>query len=83
MSMTWREAVSLALSETHEAYNTTGYDCPPPNPGPEEFVGTFRSFYDEIMLTHRISIYPVDPAGSHRMAESRAQTEYVEIYDDY
>jgi len=78
--LTWREAVTLAMLETQNTFNTTGYDCPPPEPGRSEYVGTFRSFYDEIILTNPVGEWPGDQDESTRRAESIAAVEHADTY---
>lgn len=80
MSLTWDEAVAFATSEAIHAYDYRGYDVEPEVPDKDEFIGTFMSFYDEITATHHISIYPVDPPGSRRMAKGRAAVIWADDF---
>lgn len=72
---TWRMIVSEAIDETLFAFENGKVP-----PGKEEFIGTFRSFYDELIAETTITLWPVDPAGSHRMAESRAAVIWADEY---
>lgn len=71
----WRVIVSEAINEALFAFENCKVA-----PGKEEFIGTFRSFYDELIAETTITLWPVDPAGSHRMAESRAAVIWADKY---
>lgn len=73
----WREVVELALDETRYAYQNQEIA-----PGCEEFVGTFCSFYDELIYETRVTMWPIDPPSSRRMAESRATEIWADDYSD-
>ena len=70
-SMTWRKAYRQAIGETEYGFRGE-------NPTKEEFLGLFEEIYDEIIATHRISLWPVDPPGSHRMAKSKAAVVWAD-----
>lgn len=71
MRMTWHEAHEKAISETK--YGLRGEQ-----PSKDEFMELFETFYDEIVATNHITIYPVDPPSSRRMAMSRARVVYAD-----
>jgi len=73
--LTWREVVDGALEDTRQSY-----PIGEPAPTPDEFVRTFRTFYDELCWETTITLWPVDPAGSHRMAENRAREMWADDY---
>lgn len=80
MSLTWDEAVAFATNEAIHGYDCRGYEIESPHPDEDEFIKTFMNFYNEITATHRISIYPVDPPGSRRMAKGRAASIWEDAF---
>lgn len=76
-SMTWREAVERATSQAKYAFD----DCEV-SPPQKEFIKTFKTFYDELVCENKITLWPVDPAGSHRMAEERAAVIWADDYSN-
>jgi len=72
-SMTWQELYDEALAETQYAYREH-------NPEKDEFLRTFKTFYDELSSTRRISTYPYDPPGSRRAAISRATEVWADDF---
>ena len=73
--LNWREVVDLAFERTAAEFRKSAAD-----PGPEEYVGTFRFHYDEIVNSTYITMWPVDPAASGRRAESRAANRWGELF---
>ena len=74
-SKTWREIYELAIGDAQEAYSNQ--DEPPTK---EEFVETFTEFYMEYTETNIVSMWPVDPVGSDRMAKTRARIVWADEY---
>ena len=71
----WRVIVSEAIDEA-----MFGYENSENPPTKEEFLGTFQNFYEELVWENTITLWPVDPPGSHRMAKSRAAVVWADEY---
>jgi len=68
---TWQEVYQKALNDTLYAYEDK-------SPDKEEFLETFKTFYDELMAENIITSYPLDPASSRREAINRATVVFVD-----
>ncbi|UBF22682.1 hypothetical protein HRTV-25_gp101 [Halorubrum tailed virus 25] len=80
MSLTWDEVIALASIEATHDYDYRGYDIESKHPDKSEYVERFMDYYDELIETHIISSWPVDPPGSRRMAKGRAETAWQEDF---